>query len=195
MTLTPEKLTEYEDRLRTEIVERECVLAAIKVLRSYNGNGQWRQSVQLGPLAMRLIGPVAEMPNITAALPEPAPQPVAPLPYVPPPRKINPELEKLGPYHGRDTRLVKWAIARMTEDFSLTHIAALLEREGSSLKSAAISVVLTRLKGRGEIEEIRRGSGPVPALFRKPENPTQLVREPADPVGAVDDSTSPGATV
>jgi hypothetical protein len=36
------------------------------------------------------------------------------------------------------------------------------------LRTAEISVVLTRLKSRGEIEEIRRSHGPKPALFRKP---------------------------
>jgi hypothetical protein len=195
MTLTPEKLTEYEQRLRSEIVERECVLAALKVLRNYHGNGEWPHSLELGPLAMRLIWPGQEMPQMPAALPEPAPQPVAPPPRTPPPRKINPELEKLRRGHGGDSRLVQWAIARMTDDFSLTDIAALLKREDYLLKSSKISVVLTRLKGRGEIEEIKRGSGPNPAVFRKPENPITLVNEPADQVSDGEASTSINTSV
>jgi hypothetical protein len=170
MTLTPETLTEYEQRLRTEIVERECVLAALTVLRSYDANGQWPKSLDLGPVAMRLLCPMQEMPTTPAALPAPAPQPVAPPRWTPPPRKINPELEKLRRGHGGDSRLVQWAIARMTDDFSLTDIAALLKREDYGLKGSQISVVLTRLKRRGEIQEIKRGSGPNPAVFRKAES-------------------------
>lgn len=194
MTLTLEKLTEYEECLRTEIVERECVLAAIKVLRSYNGNGQWPQSLELGPLAMRLIGPVPEMARIPAALPEPASQPVAPPRYVPPPQKVNQELALLHRNHGGDTRVVKWAIARMTEDFSLTNIATLLKREDYPLKGAEISVVLTRLKGRGEIQEIRRGSGPNPAVFRKLENAIPMVNEPIGQASDDEGSTSMNAS-
>jgi hypothetical protein len=190
MTLTPDKLTEYEQRLRTEIVERECVLAAMKVLRSYSTNGEWPTSLDLAPVATRLLCPVQEMPGTQAALPQPTPQADAPPRWTPPPPKINPELQKLHHGHGGDSRLVKWAIARMTDDFSLTDIAALLKREDYLLKTSKISVVLTRLKGRGEIQEIKRGSGPNPAIFRKPENPIPLVNEPADPISASSTSTS-----
>jgi hypothetical protein len=184
MTLTPETLTEYEQRLRTEIVERECVLAAFTVLRSYDANGQWPKSLDLGPVAMRILSPMQEVPTTAAALPAPASQPVAPPPWTPPPRKIIPELEKLLNLHGRDSRLVQWAIARMTHDFSLTDIAALLKREDYPVENSKISVVLTRLKGRGEIQEIKPGSGPNPAVFRKPENPIPLVNEAADQISA-----------
>ncbi len=68
----------------------------------------------------------------------------------------------------------------MTDDYSLRDIAALLEREGAPIDSPEISVVLTRLKARGEIEEIRPSAGPHPALFRKPENLTPLVTTSQD---------------
>jgi hypothetical protein len=55
----------------------------------------------------------------------------------------------------------------MTNDYSLHDLAALLAREGRSLRNIEISVVLSRLKARGEIEEIRPSAGPKPALFRR----------------------------
>ena len=69
------------------------------------------------------------------------------------------------------------------EDYTLTDIAALLRREGYPMGSAEISVVLTRLKGRGEIEEIRRGGGRTPAVFRKPESPAPQESEMTDATG------------
>ena len=75
---------------------------------------------------------------------------------------------------------VKWAIQRMTDDYSLRDIAALLEREGRPMGGSEISVVLTRMKCRGEIQEITRGHGPIPAVFRKPENAISLDTPPSD---------------
>ena len=70
------------------------------------------------------------------------------------PRYIHPELAEIGHRYGNYGTLVKWAISRMTDDYDLRDIQELLKREGSPLKSAQISVVLTRMKGRGEIIEI-----------------------------------------
>jgi hypothetical protein len=47
----------------------------------------------------------------------------------------------------------------MTDDYTVGDIAALLKREGYRMPSAHVSVVLTRLKRRGEIEEISAGRG------------------------------------
>jgi hypothetical protein len=168
-------------------------LAALKLLRSYNANGEWPQSLDLAPVAMRLLCPMQEMPGTQAALPQLTAQADAPPRWTPPPPKINPELEKLRHGHGGDSRVVKWAIARMTDDFSLTDIAALLKRENYSRKGSKISVVLTRLKGRGEIQEIKCGSGANPAVFRKPENPIPLVNEAADAVSDGDRLIAPEA--
>lgn len=164
-------------------MERECILAALKVVRTYAVNGHAPQSLELLPLAALLLDPAQEVQSPPAALPPPpSTQNPAPIPQ----RKINPELEKLGFGYGCYTDVVKWAIQRMTTDYSLLDIAALLEREGRTLHGARISVALTRLKRRGEIQEIKRGAGPKPAVFRKPENPIPLVRDKADVVAAAD---------
>ena len=39
---------QHEERLRREIVERECLLAAFKVLHGYATNGQAPKSMELG---------------------------------------------------------------------------------------------------------------------------------------------------
>ena len=87
----------------------------------------------------------------------------------PVPRYVHPELVAFqSGCHGQDTELVRWAIRHITDDYSLHDISALLKQEGSPLASPKISVVLTRLRSRGEIEEIKRSAGPKPAIFRKP---------------------------
>lgn len=173
-----DQITAYENRLRAEVMERECILAALKVLRTYADNGHAPQALELLPMAARLLGPMQEVQSLPAALPaRPSTQNPAPIPL----RKVHPELEKLGSGYGSYTDTVKWAIQRMTDDFSLLEIAELLEREGRTLKGAKISVVLTRLKSRGEIHEIARSAGPKPAYFRRPENRLPLSDETNEP--------------
>ena len=170
MPLTIDEIVEHEERLCREIVERECLLAAFKVLHGHVANGQGPKSLEIGSLISALIPSCSAvaLPEQTAELPA-APPPALP-PPPPPKRYIHPELEAIGSRFGNGTKIVRWAIQRMTDDYSLRDIAALLKREGYPMKPAEISVVLTRLKSRAEIEEIKRASGPIPAIFRKPEN-------------------------
>jgi hypothetical protein len=184
MTITLDELLEHQDRLRQEIVERECLLAAFDVLQGYMAKGKGPASVELGTLVSGLARSTPAL-SLPAEAPTVAP-PVPPILPAPPPvkRYIHPELEKF--YfrgHGRNSSLVSWAIQRMTADYSLREIQTLLDREGAPLQSAEISTVLTRLKARGEIEEIKCSAGPYPALFRGPESPS-------DPEPTAQDSTS-----
>jgi hypothetical protein len=184
MTITLDQLLEHQDRLRREIVERECLLAAFDVLQGYMAKGKGPASVELGTLvsALARFTPALSLPEEAATVPVPVP---AILPAPPPVKRyVNPEFETFQfRGHGRNSKLVWWAIQRMTADYSLRDIQTLLEREGGNLRSAEISTVLTRLKARGEIEEIRRSAGPYPALFRGPENQS-------DPEPIAQDSTS-----
>ena len=171
MTLSLDELTQCEDRLQAEIVERECLLAAVRVLRSHAAKGQSLSSLALGVLGSALLhGPQKAM-VIESTPTKDAPQPAAlPPPPPPPPRYVHPDLSHYRFHsHGGDSEAVRWAIKRMTGDFSLTDIAALLKREGGFLQNSQISVVLTRLKSRGELEEIARSQGPKPAVFRRPD--------------------------
>lgn len=175
MPLNLDEILQCEERLQAEIAERECLLAAVTVLRGYAEKGRSLVGVELGAFSKALLSTdkaktlllddaAAEKP--AEAAPPPPPGLPRPKPYV------NPELAQLvgqnGRRHGSDTVVVRWAIERMTEDFTLNDIARLLKREGSPMQNAQISVVLTRLKRRGEIHEIRRGGGRTGALFAKP---------------------------
>jgi predicted transcriptional regulator of viral defense system len=102
---------------------------------------------------------------------------------------MHPELRAIRYGFGNNGNIVSWAIQRMTHDYSLRDIAALLEREGSEIKSSEISVVLTRLKSRGKIKEIKRGSGPIPAVYRKPESATPSETESTDRTHAAESTT------
>jgi hypothetical protein len=167
MSITLEQIAELEERLRSEIVQRECLLAAIGVFRTYSAKGQWPESLDLGALPAALVRPVHEVRAEPAPLPAPAPPA---LPPVPPPKPyIHPELEELTRQRRSNVAVVRWAIGRMTEDFTLADIRKLLEREGCPLRGPEISVVLTRLKRDGRIEEIQKAQGPIGATFRKPE--------------------------
>jgi hypothetical protein len=165
MPLTLDEIVEHEERLRREIVERECLLAAFKVRHGHVANGHGPKSLELASLVSALTPsqPAVDLPELPAATPALSPPP-------PPQEYIHPELKAIGSRFGNGTKIVGWAIQRMTDDFSLRDIAALLKREGCPMRSAKVSVVLTRLKSRGQIEEIQRSSGPIPAIFRKPEN-------------------------
>src|SRR5437868_5550216 len=70
MTLTIDEILEHEERLRREIVERECLLAAFKVLHGYFANGQGPKSLELGPLVsvLALSPPAVALPERTAEL-------------------------------------------------------------------------------------------------------------------------------
>lgn len=170
MTLTIDDVLQCEERLQAEIVERECVLAAIKVLKEHAHRGQSLTGLDLGVLSWALQRSPATKPLLLeekteSAVPEPPPA-------LPPPKAyIHPELHALcrGKY-GSDTRVVSWAIERMTDDFTLKDISKLLKREGNPVRHTKISVVLTRLKRNGRIQEIKCGRGPNASVFRKPES-------------------------
>ena len=165
MALTLHEIVEHQERLRAEILERECLLAAFNVLQEYAANGQNPKSVDLATLTSALPAGTRRAPVVNAPPAQlPAPKPV---PYVKP--YIDPELEELLEHNRTHVAVVRWAIERMTDDFSLADIRKLLARAGYSLVGPEISVVLTRLKRQGEIEEIERAHGPTPAMFRKPE--------------------------
>jgi hypothetical protein len=188
MPLTLDQIVEHEERLRREIVGRECLLAAFKVLHGYAANGQSPESMELSSLVSTLLPPAPTAP-LTESASEPATAPTAlptPAPVKP---YVNPELIALGTRHGSDSRVVQWAIQKMTDDYTLRDIQALLEREGCSMPAAKISVVLTRLKSRGEIEEIKRGGGRTPSVYRKPENTTPSETKSADSIHAAESTT------
>jgi hypothetical protein len=191
MPLTLDEIVEHEERLRLEIVERECLLAAFKVLHGYAANGQSPKSMELSSLASALVSPSAPPAPLTEVTAEPVPAAApatlpAPAPYKP---YVNPELIALGAQRRSDGLMVKWAIQRMTDDYTLRDIVALLEREGLNMPAAQISVVLTRLKSRGEIEEIKRGGGRRPAVFRKPESAPPPETNSTEQTGSAEPTT------
>jgi hypothetical protein len=165
MSITLDEIIHHEERLRREIAERECLLAALKVMHAYVASSNGPQTLELGALGLALMPSAvsqketpATLPTAVASLPEPQPE----RPY------MHPELRALTRQQFTDTRLVAWAIQRMTTDFTLRDIAALLEREGARMRHEKISVVLTRMKNRGQIHEVQPGRGRTAAVFRQP---------------------------
>ena len=188
MPLTLDEIIAHEDRLQREIVERECLLAAFKILHGYAANGQGPKSMELGSLVSALVSSTSDVSSkgLAAAPAElPAQAPVT--------RYVHPELRAIRYGFGNNGKIVSWAIQRMTGDYSLRDIAALLEREGSEIKSSEISVVLTRLKRRGKIKEIESGRGPIPAVYLKPESTTPPETETTDPIHAAESIAEPTA--
>lgn len=203
MSLTFDELLQCEERLQTEIVERECLLAAVRVLRGHAAKGQSLATLDLSVLGSALLRSpqkalvlesAATEDSTTSALP-PAPEPAAlPPPPPPPPRYVHPDFNDWKfRGHGGDSAAVRWAIERMTGDFSLPEIATLLEREGRGLKNSQISVVLTRLKGRGELDELERSNGPKPAVFRRPDWALPLEEITAQPLDSEATAETVGA--
>ena len=162
MTITLEQITSHKERLQREVVERECVIAGLNVLQTFVQNQPGKKPIELGSFVSALATPIEhslkELTDATLAAGHPEP---AEPPY------MHPELRAIGrERHGSTSEAVRWTIQRMTEDFSLHDIAALLKREGFPIRTSEISVVLTRLRIRGEIAELQRGRGPKPAIFR-----------------------------
>ena len=193
MTLTLDDIATHRTRLHQEIMERECLLAAFDVVEKYAASGHAPRSMELGSLVSGLLPsraaievkelPVSAATPAPASIPPPAPAALPPKPL--PERYMHPELKAIPTnMHGRNSQAVSWAIQRMTDDYSLRDIHALLKREGFHIEPAQISVVLTRMKVRGEIEEIKFGYGPSPALFRKPEAAMPAETDSAEPEGA-----------
>lgn len=150
MPLTLEQILAHEERLKQQIAENQSLLEACQLLRSYIGK-------TAEPSATTTEGIAANESKISSAAAA-----------VPPARKIHPELAAIAARRGNKGDIVAWAIRQMTDDYSVGDIVAVLRREGGDLSSSEVSVVLTRLKRRGEIEEIRHGFGRKGSLFRKP---------------------------
>lgn len=167
MTLTLQQIDERKEHLRQEILERECLLATLDVLRKHVAASGGSKTIDLATLfpgwpSEREATPPTRQVTLLEAAPQALPPPPPPEPY------MHPELKKIGSWHGANTMRVEWAIARLTGDYTLQDIQALLAREGRRLEGAEISVILSRLKQRGKIEEIRCGIGRKPSIFRKP---------------------------
>ncbi len=186
MPLTFDEITQREERLRQEIAERERLLAAYQLLRADAANHQSWNSTE-GPVVAAVAPPAAAASNVQPAESSWAPAPINPPAPIAP--KINPALPALRSGHGGNGRAVLWAIAQMTGDYTLHDIRALLEREGFQMPHAEISVVLTRLKKRGEIDEIRRGGGRTPAVYRKPDSAATEHATTAEPAGGTEIET------
>ena len=170
MPLTLEEILEHEKRARREIAERECLLAALKVLRGYAGQGDSSAHTGTDLLLAGLIPSIPQIEWKELSVPSPAAPPAPPAP-VPPPRYIHPELAAFENIYGSSATVVKWAINRMTDDYTVRDLAAHLQREGRGMETAHISLILANLKNRGEIEQLKPSSGATPALYRKPANP------------------------
>ena len=186
MPLTFDEITQREERLRQEISERERLLAVYKLLRADAANDQSWKSTE-APVPAAVAPPETAASNVQPLEPSCAPAPISRPPPVA--RDINPALAAVRSQYGGSGKAVWWAIEQMTGDYTLRDIRALLEREGYQMPHAEISVVLTRLKQRGEIGEIRRGGGRTPAVYRKPDNAATEHATTAEPAGGTEIET------
>jgi hypothetical protein len=181
MKVTLDQIIEGEERLEREILERQCLVAAAKVLRAHLKGKPGSTLVELGMLGSLVAVPTA------MALPE---KPIellmdasAPLPAPPrAERYVHPELKAIGTRFGCTSEAVYWAVRHMTEDYTVRDILALLRGAGFQITSAQASTVLIRMKARREIEQIESRHGS-PSIFRKPET----VQLPENEPGALTD--------
>ena len=165
MTVTLHEINARQKHLRQEILERECLLATLEVLRKHVAAHGSSKSIDLSALfpawcpTHETASPARQV-TLLASAPAALPPPAPPEPY------IHPDLQPFTNRHGGNTMVVQWAIERLTGDYTLQEIRALLTREGCIIESAEISVVLSRLKRRGKITAIEGGSGRRPSIFR-----------------------------
>jgi hypothetical protein len=166
MKINRDEIATLCTRLREEIMERECLLAAVQLFEKYAASGHAPSTIDLGGLLSTPVSgrPTIELEKLPASPPPPAPAALPPPPPVE--RYLHPELKAMS--YRSNAALVRWAIGRMTADYSSHDIAAMLEREGEALPISSISTVLYRMKIGREIEEIQRGEGPHPAIMRCP---------------------------
>jgi hypothetical protein len=182
MPLTIDEILTHEGALEKEIAEKRALLAAYQLLRA--------QTAGQRPV------PILPEPAIEAGTGELLPAPEKPAAAASPPAtgsRTHPDLQAMVT-RGNNGEFVSWAIKRMTDDYSVHQLEACLQNAGCLLRSAEISVVLTRLKARGEIEQIRPGSGRTPALFRKPASATALATDSTNQADAPFPPTDPSAS-
>jgi hypothetical protein len=184
MPLTIEEIQAHEERLRAEMANIQRLLDAYAVFRN--------QAVNVPGATVQPLSVPQPVASDSAV---PASPPALPPPYTPPPAYIHPELKAMRGAYNSKGAYVDWAIRRMTDDFTLRDIQTLLTREGTNLSSPDISCVLTRLKMRGQITEIRPGTGRTPALFRGPENATNPDADQAAPASSMESPAGSTETV
>jgi len=165
MPPTIDEILVQEQRLKQEIADKQILLSALQILRSQIGKGDGSSAAPSTEVAAST--PKASLEVASA----PATSPPAPA------RHVHPELAAIYAQSGGYGEIVAWAIKQMTADYSVGDIASLLRREACNISGAQISVVISRLKKHGEIEEIRRGRGRGGSIFRKPESTTPSVTE------------------
>jgi hypothetical protein len=176
MPLTLQEISGLEQNLRQEIAAKQRLLGAYETFRIEMGSGGTFPPATLATSAPPPVG-------------EPG-QPITP-PVAQPPRYINPELEEWKRHHLGNGGLVRWAIQRMTRDYCGRDLAELLREEGEYLTPAEVSVVLTRLKKRGEIQEIRPGTGRTGAIFRRPDYPLPVRKDAPIETDNADETAQP----
>lgn len=176
--LTPEEIEKREAGIREEIEVRERLLEAYAALRTQLEQREHpTPEPAIGSASPSIPPPAATQP---IAAPEPPPLPKAELPPSPIPEGPRlPEFLKTG-RHGSTGRIVAWAIQHMTEDYTLRDIEDFLSRHGGAKSPEAISVVLTRMKRRGEIQETKMGGGRRACVFRKPDIAPPGTKEEGD---------------
>jgi hypothetical protein len=171
MKVTVDQILEREEHLEREILECQCHLAAIRVLRAHLKNKPATKWVELGTLASVVAAPTpTALPKEAIELflenSTPTPAPLSAPPRVE--RYMHPELKAIGTRFGCTSEAVYWAVQRMTADYTVRDILALLRREGYRITSAQASTVLLRMRDRKEIEQDRSSREPL-CVFRKPE--------------------------
>lgn len=186
MPLTLDEILGHEERLRREIAERERLLTAYQILRTDTALVQNQRPAES---ALPIAEPASSSAHISSASTSAAP---VDLPgRAPIPRYVNPALAGLRGRLGDGGKAVWWAIQQMTEDYTLRDIAALLAGEGWPMQAPEISVVLTRLKSRAQIEVVRCGGGRTPTVFRKPPCATIQEVNPTNLAGSTAATTKP----
>jgi hypothetical protein len=80
----------------------------------------------------------------------------------------GPERETLaGKAYGTNTKMVKWAISKMTDDYTIRDLHNYLRTHGHECGINPIATVLNRLKKNGEIKERVPGRGRRATLFKR----------------------------
>ncbi len=164
MPLTLEEITAREEDLRQEIAEREHLVAAYRLIRA---------DLEKARPAARDAAAARE------PEPETHPEPAAPrvLPAAPVHVLPQAKLQALSQGYGGGIRVVTWAIRQMSGDFTVRDLAAALRQAGCPMRIAKISVVLNRMEDEGKIEEVTKGRGRTPSLFRATARATALPLE------------------